>query len=107
MNLPPVIARFVDASNARELDSFVSCFAAGAVVEDEGHTHRGLAEVRAWKQETEDRYRYTIEPSNLDQRNGQAILTATLAGDFPGSPIDLFYEFTIVDDAIEALRIHP
>jgi len=49
MNLTPVIARFVDASNARDLDAFVSCFAARAVVEDEGRTHRGLAEVRAWK----------------------------------------------------------
>jgi hypothetical protein len=107
MNLPPVIARFVDASNARDLDAFVTCFAAEAVVEDEGRTHRGLAEVRAWKQETEDLYRYTIEPSQLDQRNGQAILTATLTGNFPGSPADLFYEFTIIDDAIKALRIHP
>jgi len=30
-----------------------------------------------------------------------------LAGSFPGSPVYVFHEFTIVDDAIEALRIHP
>jgi len=67
-NMPPVVARFVDASNTRDLDAFVRCFAAEAVVEDEGRTHRGLAEVRAWKQETEDRFHYTIEPINLDHR---------------------------------------
>lgn len=107
MQLPPVISRFVEASNARDVDALVACFAANAVVEDEGRTHRGLSEVRAWKQETEDRFRYTIEPLSLEQRDGRAILVATLAGNFPGSPVDLFYEFTIVGVAIEALAIHP
>jgi ketosteroid isomerase-like protein len=106
-NLPSTVAHFVDASNARDLDRFVACFAADAVVEDEGRSHKGIDEVREWKQETENRYRYTIEPTDLDQRNGQTILTATLAGNFPGSPVDLKYEFTIIEGAIKALRIHP
>ena len=106
-NLPRVIERFVEASNARDLDRCDACFAADAVVEDEGRTHRGIDEVREWKRETENRYTYTIEPTDLDQRNGQTILTATLAGNFPGSPVDLKYEFTIIEGAIKALRIHP
>jgi len=60
--LPPTIARFIDASNARDLEAAVDCFGEEAVVEDEGRTHRGIAEVRAWKQATEERFRYTIEP---------------------------------------------
>ena len=106
-DMPPIVARFVDASNARDLDRFVTCFAADAVVEDEGRTHTGIDEVRGWKQETEDLYTYTIEPTELDQRNGQTILTATLVGNFPGSPVDLMYEFTITEGAIKALSIHP
>ena len=43
----------------------------------------------------------------MDDRNGRTTLTITLAGNFPGSPVDLIYEFTIVDDAIETLTIHP
>jgi hypothetical protein len=76
-------------------------------VEDEGQTHTGADEVRQWKRETEYRYTYTIEPTELEQRNGKWIITAKLAGNFPGSPVDLVYEFTIADGAIEALRIHP
>ena len=107
-NLPPAVASLIETSNARDLDGFVACFAADAVVEDEGHTHTGTDEVREWKQETESRYSYTIDPTELDQRDGETILTATLAGNFPGSPVDLTYEFTIgADDAIDALRIHP
>jgi hypothetical protein len=107
ISLPPTIARFIDASNARDLDSAVACFATDAVVEDEGETHRGLGEVRAWKQATEDRYRYIIDPTGIDRRGGQAVVRATLAGNFPGSPVELEYEFTLVDDSIESLKIHP
>jgi len=104
-NLPLTVARFVETSNARDVNAFVTCFATDAVVADEGRTHRGLDEVRAWKQESQDRYRYTIDPVRLAKRDGETILTATLAGDFPGSPVELDYEFRIVDDAIETLSI--
>jgi hypothetical protein len=106
-DLPPLIARFVETSNIRDVDGFVSCFDANAVVEDDGGTHRGLDQVRAWKQKTQDTNRYTIDPVHLETREGETILTATLAGDFPGSPLDLNYAFTTVDDAIVALRIYP
>jgi len=35
MNLPPVIERFVDVSNTRDLDAFVTCFAADAGLRSE------------------------------------------------------------------------
>jgi hypothetical protein len=107
MPLAATISRFIEASNARRLDAAVACFAADAVVEDEGETHRGLTAVRAWKKATDDRFRYTIEPTGVERRSeSETVVTATLAGDFPGSPVELKYEFTLRDDAIEALRIH-
>ena len=106
-DLPHTVARFIEASNARDLDASVACFADDAVVEDERQTHTGIDQVREWKQETERRFTYTIDPIDVEQRDGQTIVTATLAGDFPCSPVDLVYEFTIADGAIKALRIHP
>src|SRR5512132_275181 len=105
--LPPTIARFIDASNARDLEAAVDCFGEEAVVEDEGRTHRGIIEVRAWKQATEERFRYTIEPTGMEERDGHSLVRAILAGNFPGSPVELTYDFRLVDDAIESLRIHP
>ena len=105
--LPPTIARFIDASNARDLEASVDCFGEEAVVEDEGRTHRGIIEVRAWKQATEERFRYTIEPTDIEERDGHSLVRAILAGNFPGSPVELTYDFRLVDDAIESLRIHP
>lgn len=105
--LPPTIARFIAASNARDLEAAVDCFAQEAVVEDEGRTHRGIVEVRAWKQATEERFTYTFEPTSLEERDGRSLVRGILAGNFPGSPVDLTYDFRLVDDAIESLRIHP
>jgi hypothetical protein len=105
--LPQTIARFIDASNARDLEAAVLFFGEEAVVEDEGRTHRGIIEVRAWKQATEDRFRYTIEPRGMEERDGRFLVCGILAGNFPGSPVELTYDFRLVDDAIESLRIHP
>ena len=105
--LPPTISRFIDASNARDLEGAVDCFGEQAVVEDEGRTHRGIVEVRAWKQATEERFRYTIEPTGLEEWDGRSLVRAILAGSFPGSPVELTYDFRVVDGAIESLRIHP
>jgi ketosteroid isomerase-like protein len=106
-NLPPTIASFIAASNARDLEGAIACFAADAVVEDEGQTHHGIEQVRDWKDQTERAFSYTIEPTGIEQPGGETIVTGTLAGDFPGSPIELYYEFTLVGDLIQALRIHP
>jgi hypothetical protein len=107
ISLPPTIARFIEASNARDLDAAIDCFAEDAVVEDEGRTHRGIDEVRAWKQATEERFRYTIEPTGVEERAGRSLVRGILAGNFRGSPVELTYDFRLVDDAIESLRIHP
>ena len=105
--LPPTIARFIEASNARVLDAALGCFGEEAVVEDEDRTHRGIVEVRAWKQATEERFRYTIEPTSVEERDGRFLVRGILAGNFPGSPVELTYDFRLVDDAIGSLRIHP
>jgi hypothetical protein len=105
IELPSTIARFIEASNARDLDRAVECFASDATVEDEGRTHRGVEKVRAWKHETEERFVYTFEPNAVESRDGHIVVTGTLAGNFPGSPVELKYDFTLAGDAITSLRI--
>jgi hypothetical protein len=98
ISLPPTIARFIEASNARDLEAAIDCFAEDALVEDEGRTHRGVAEVGAWKQATEERFRYTIEPTGVEERAGRFLVRGILAGNFPGSPVELTYDFQLVND---------
>ena len=50
---------------------------------------------------------YTSEPAAMVVEGEQTIVTARLVGDFPGSPVDLRYFFTLDGDKVAALDIIP
>jgi hypothetical protein len=79
--------------------------AADAMVRDEGHTYEGLAAIKAWKVETRRKYEYTVEPLEAVQREGKTVVTARVAGNFPGSPVTLAFIFALEHDMIASLEI--
>jgi len=104
-NLPKPIALYVAAENTGDANLFDQCFADGAVVRDENETHRGLAEIKKWKAETKKKYQHTVDPLSVSERDGRFIVTSRLTGNFPGSPIELEFVFTLNDDKIVSLEI--
>jgi uncharacterized protein (TIGR02246 family) len=106
--LPAPLDDYVTATNARDHDRFVALFASDAVVQDEGREHRGRAAIRAWREQTAEVYTFTLAPRDVaSDGDGRTVLTATAAGDFPGSPVDLRFAFVLRDGAIAALEIRP
>lgn len=106
VSLPAPIARYFAADGTRGAD-VADCFTSDAVVVDERRTHRGREAIARWKSETSTQYQYTVEPIAIDADGEALVVTAHLAGTFPGSPIDLRYRFTLADDAIARLEIAP
>ncbi|AZF43184.1 hypothetical protein C4J87_3028 [Pseudomonas sp. R1-43-08] len=102
--LPPAIARYF-AADAAKAGDFSECFTADAVVKDEGHTYVGLTAIQAWKTDTAGKYSYTSEPFACEEQGGKTVVTSHLVGDFPGSPLDLRYRFSLERDRIAALEI--
>lgn len=102
--LPPAIARYF-AADAAKAGDFSECFTADAVVKDEGHTYVGLAAIQVWKASSDDKYSYTSEPSACEEQCGKTVVTSHLVGNFPGSPLDLRYCFSLEGDRIAALEI--
>jgi hypothetical protein len=74
-------------------------------VHDEGRDHRGLDAIRAWKRQADAKYQYVMEPLNASVGETIVTLRARLTGNFPGSPIELSYTFTLAADQIAALEI--
>ena len=105
MNLPPVITRYIEASNAHDAEAIVDCFADDAVVRDENATRHGKIEIRRWATETIEKYKFHFKPLSANERGGKTILSMEVSGSFPGSPITLEYHFTIANDKIESLII--
>jgi hypothetical protein len=106
MHLPEPIAEYFDADK-RDGESVASCFTKRAVVKDEGQTHSGHPAIKAWKTEASAKYSYTSEPLDVEQKDGRYIVTSRLTGNFPGSPVDLRFDFRLERGKIAFLEITP
>jgi SnoaL-like domain len=105
MRLPAPIERYVQIANSDNPDAAQECFAADAIVRDEGRTYDGLTAIKTWMAATKKKYGHTTAPLELAERSGKSVLKAQLTGDFPGSPITLNFSFRLVDGRIRALEI--
>lgn len=106
VSLPKPIADYFTADATNET-AVANCFTADATVVDEKQTHRGRDAIARWKAETSSKYDYRSEPVSIDDKDGRVVVTAHLTGNFPGSPVDLRYAFTLSGDAIARLEIAP
>ena len=105
MKLPIPIAIYLAAENSGDTEALARCFAEHGVVRDEGQTIEGLAAIKQWKAETRKKYQHTIEPLASVQKDNKTIVTNRLTGNFPGSPIELEFVFTLDGDKIASLEI--
>jgi SnoaL-like domain len=103
--LPSPIAAYIAAENRGDTEALDQCFAQNAIVRDENQTHEGLAAIKQWKAETKKKYQHTIEPISFTEEDDKTIVTNRLTGNFPGSPIELEFVFTLDGDKIVSLEI--
>jgi len=106
LDLPaPVAAYFVADTTGAE--AVAECFTEGAVVIDERQEYRGRTAIAQWKAEASAKFRYTVDQLGAHVSGDQTTVTGRVTGDFPGSPVDLQYRFTLEDDKIARLEIAP
>ena len=106
LKLPAPVAAYIAVENGDDAAALAHCFAEDAVVQDEGHTMKGLAAIQQWKTETKSRkYHYTVEPLGSLQKHGKTIVKTRLTGEFPGSPVELQFVFGLEGDRISSLEI--
>ena len=104
-NLPTPIAIYIATENRGDTEALTQCFAEHAVVRDEGRAIEGLPAIKRWKTETKKKYQHTVEPLTSTQKEGKTIVINRLTGNFPGSPIELEFVFTLDADKIVSLEI--
>ncbi len=107
IDMPAAIAGYFKADGARDASAVADCFTTDGVVHDEGHTHVGRDAIRAWTGDYLAKYNPTAEPFAIDEVDGRTVVTSHVSGDFPGSPIDLRFMFTLDGDAISSLEVKP
>ena len=105
IELPAPIDLYFASENAQDPSAIEMCFAADAIVHDEGKTITGVPAIKAWRVETGEKYRHTIEPLSVSALGGKIIVRGEISGQFPGSPIRLDHVFEIESARITALEI--
>ena len=99
------IAGYIAAANAQDNDAVTETFSDDAIVRDEGQIRNGIAAIRQWAMEVSKKYRPIVEALDVAQTRSKTILKVRVSGNFPGSPIDLHYVFTLAGEKIARLEI--
>ena len=69
-------------------------------------TVRGtVAQSERWKRAADAKYQYVLDPLDAFVSGTTVRLRARLTGNFPGSPVEVDYIFTLASDRITVLDI--
>ena len=108
LNLPAVVAGYLQAVDASDADALVACFTKGAEVTDEGRTWRGRTEIRRWWEGPANQFQYTVKVRGGHRiGSDRYVARIRLTGTFPGRTADVRYRFTLRDGMISVLTIAP
>ena len=107
INVPTLVATYLAAEQAKDSETLGQCFREDAVVRDEGREHRGVAAIRAWHREANAKFRYVVEPLEASVTGAAVVVRARVTGDFPGSPVEMRFNFTVSQDRIGSLEVAP
>ena len=105
IKLPVALKTYFVSENTHDTSAIERCFAPGATVRDEGRSIKGIAEIRAWRVQTGEKYHHSVEPLAVSSREGKVVVTGWVSGNFPGSPITLDHIFEIEGGKIVSLEI--
>src|ERR1700752_4102584 len=103
--LAHAVAGYIAAANAQDINAVTACFTEDAVVFDEKRERRGISAIRMWAEEASRKYRPTLEVLDVSHAGDTTVIAGRVSGDFPNSPVELRYAFTLQDEKIRCLKI--
>ncbi|SHO44728.1 nuclear transport factor 2 family protein [Anaerocolumna xylanovorans] len=103
--LPSSVAAFYHASDVYDGTLLAGCFSEDAVLQDEGMEFREPEVISEHILKANRDAKVTMDITNCSERDNEAIVTATLTGEFEGSPLPLDFHFTLDNEKIKVLNI--
>ena len=104
-NLPKTIGTYFHALNIYDSELLAECFAEDATLTDEGKEYQGPDAIKAHIVEINNVQKVKTVVTNSVEVNGETIVTATVSGNFEGSPIPLNFLFNLENGKIKTLNI--
>jgi hypothetical protein len=103
--LPPIVRRFLSASNRQNPTLAAACFSPEATVRDEDRDYEGREAIHQWIAATSRRFQPTFIPLRSFASDDVVRVQMAVSGQFPGSPVTLDYELRVQHGKISALTI--
>jgi hypothetical protein len=108
-SLPPVVADYLTAVNAFDLDGMVATFATDAYVNDARREINGIDAIRRWAEKEMVGDHVTMEPVEVGDHHGETIVRSRYDGTYdktnlPGELIMSDY-FSVRDGKIVSLKV--
>jgi ketosteroid isomerase-like protein len=104
--IPPAVSAWLTAHALHDVDAELAQLASDVVLVDDGHEYSGHDAVREWAASRGAQFEYTATILSTDHHGDAVVATARVEGNFPGSPVNLRYQFLLTDGLISALTIH-
>ncbi|MGY1815727.1 nuclear transport factor 2 family protein [Blastococcus sp. SYSU D00820] len=105
--LPAAVTRYLAAHAAGDAATALGTFTADAVVQDDGRSYRGAAEVLDFLQHAGAQFSVTRQLIGARRDGADWVALVHLEGDFPGGVVDLAHRFTLAGERIARLVIAP
>lgn len=105
LKLPEAIEIYFQASNSYDSKLLAKCFTEDAILYDEGLAYHGPDAIESHLVEAHNNLLIKTNVTNVAEKNGETVVTATISGNFDGSPVALDYHFTMKDEKIATLKI--
>ena len=103
--LPTPIAAYLEAKKDYDTDALLATLSDDAVITDEGTEYRGEAAIRAWNDRASKAVKATYDVADAATVAGRTIVAVRVAGEFPGSPVTLFFHIVLQEDRSAALTV--
>jgi ketosteroid isomerase-like protein len=105
IKLPEALEKYIHNSDNKALDEALAAFTPDATVVDEGEntTAVGKDSIRAWMADYTSKYTTTTEVKDMAEKDGEAVVTVLVSGDFPGNRAEFVYRCTLRDGLISRL----
>lgn len=107
IKLPEPIDSYLRHTASGNQQEAAAVFSPNATVVDQGEDTEvvGREAIHRWLIEVAAQYTTTVEVTDLVEKYDEVVLTTLVSGNFPGSPAEFVYRFTLRDGLIERLVI--
>lgn len=105
LKLPQPIAAYYHACDVLDSTLLADCFAKDSLLVDEDQEYHGPEAVSEHILEENRNAKVKTDITACTKKSGKTVVTATISGNFDGSPLPLDFIFTLNGDKIKALTI--